>query len=182
MKTRILLIFICTNFHILANDFEGYDSRYIEKINKTREYVSKNKKCYASVWQLAKNVKGSYFEQFTNNIYCVLDTVKGYGTTKEKRGCFLIGYNIKTNSLRAIVNEEHFEAPYVSKSCGKGGFEDLMAKKDIWYPTGSNKPYTVETFIFGSIIAPRSKIDIHLINAENEQTRKYILEKINSTK
>jgi hypothetical protein len=171
MKCFFTLTLLLSQTLVLANEFQGYDKGYIERINQIRAFVEKNDKCYASTFMIAKKSVRQYFSGYVQSVICASTLTFGHGTMNERTGCALVNFYPDTNSYREMMKRP-FDIPMASKACENGGFEELMNKSDIWYP--AEKPFPAKNLLFKAYGAPISMVNTHIINAKNDKVKIFL--------
>ena len=177
MKLFLVVVMFFNVVISYAGEFDGYDPKYKDRIQKMSSFITEKGKCYAATFMIAKQSVKTFVPSWAESVICAINMTFDPGGMKEKYGCTLMVYSPDTDQYRPL-NKLPFEIPFVQKTCGSGGFEELMNKMDIWYPVGSNKAFPAKNLLFRAAGIPRDKINVHIISAKNEKVRSYMEKEI----
>lgn len=167
MDFRITLVFLIIGFNAWAGQLEDQ----LSKLSKAIENDKSARFCVASI------PKGEYKNNsrlFPTTAVCIGNLVFFKGTMKERSGC--TAYIINGNNLMKsplLANYDYNMA--VGKSCGSGGFEEVIADLLLTDNTGG-KPVKVlvESAFSSPYRLPDNDFDLQIVYNEKSTSEKLL--------
>ncbi len=163
----VIGLFFLLNSTVSANEFDGYSQVVKTQVEKLKNYMAKNKRCYLAFLEVEDLSKSQEFESpWMSRLFCIADVTRGKGIDA-KTGCFVLQYDAQKDLYHDIYKiRSQPEPPYLPKGCEKV-FSLLMNKEIKWLHTDKKK-YTPWEYLLDSQGKYGCMVRRHLIYAETQ--------------